>query len=347
MVILSRRRSFTPVPARSIAGQACWRRNGKPADCSGDRAPIATVRIGADADRAGAARAGARRLATLARRLAEQCRVPPGRRAPSARRARTRAIPRAGARHRRSARRGSAGCRRREDRRRRRSSRPASRPMRPGAAAAPALAGYRASRHRPRSGSSPIRRAAGRPLQRVSAAPDEAERLQRAIGALDVRPSIANVRAPTLVIHCRGDAIVPVAMAAFSHQALPAPNSLASTATTIFRSPTSLLGAFSSHICVISWRADRPPGSARLAVAQPLRQSPVHRSLLPAAAGLGGKAGPASGTACSAKRQFERVCRLIFGDSHVFLIVDRRCIPHWRPASHARSDSGERSPCPY
>ena len=46
-------------------------------------------------------------------------------------------------------------------------------------------------------------------LQRVSASPEEAQRLQRAIGAFDVRPILGEVRVPTIVFHCRGDATVP------------------------------------------------------------------------------------------------------------------------------------------
>lgn len=46
-------------------------------------------------------------------------------------------------------------------------------------------------------------------LQRVSASPQEAQRLQRAIGQFDVRPVLADVRSPTIVFHSRGDATVP------------------------------------------------------------------------------------------------------------------------------------------
>lgn len=46
-------------------------------------------------------------------------------------------------------------------------------------------------------------------LQRVSASPHEAQRLQRAIGLFDVRPLLAEVRTPTIVFHCRGDQVVP------------------------------------------------------------------------------------------------------------------------------------------
>jgi pimeloyl-ACP methyl ester carboxylesterase len=47
-------------------------------------------------------------------------------------------------------------------------------------------------------------------LQRVSASPEEAQRLQRAIGGFDVRHLLGKVRAPTIVFHCRGDGMVPV-----------------------------------------------------------------------------------------------------------------------------------------
>ncbi len=46
-------------------------------------------------------------------------------------------------------------------------------------------------------------------LQRVSASPEEAQRLQRAIGDFDVRLMLPAVRAPTIVFHCRDDALVP------------------------------------------------------------------------------------------------------------------------------------------
>lgn len=46
-------------------------------------------------------------------------------------------------------------------------------------------------------------------LQRVSASPDAAERLQRELANIDVRAMLGDVRAPTLVFHSRGDAVVP------------------------------------------------------------------------------------------------------------------------------------------
>ncbi|HET7816756.1 MAG TPA: alpha/beta fold hydrolase, partial [Sphingomicrobium sp.] len=46
-------------------------------------------------------------------------------------------------------------------------------------------------------------------LQRVSASPEAAERLQRVLGAVDVVELLGDVRAPTLVFHSRGDAVVP------------------------------------------------------------------------------------------------------------------------------------------
>ena len=45
-------------------------------------------------------------------------------------------------------------------------------------------------------------------LQRVSASPREAQRLQKAMGEIDVADLLPQVRAPTLVLHCRGDAMV-------------------------------------------------------------------------------------------------------------------------------------------
>jgi pimeloyl-ACP methyl ester carboxylesterase/DNA-binding SARP family transcriptional activator len=48
-------------------------------------------------------------------------------------------------------------------------------------------------------------------LQRVSVSPEGAQRLQRAFGQIDVRPLLPQVSVPTLVMHSRGDAVVPFA----------------------------------------------------------------------------------------------------------------------------------------
>ena len=48
-------------------------------------------------------------------------------------------------------------------------------------------------------------------LQRVSATPHEAQRLQLAVAEFDVRHLLARVRAPTIVFHSRDDAMVPFA----------------------------------------------------------------------------------------------------------------------------------------
>jgi len=48
-------------------------------------------------------------------------------------------------------------------------------------------------------------------LQRVSATPHEAQRLQLAVAEFDVRHLLARVRAPTIVFHCRDDAMVSLA----------------------------------------------------------------------------------------------------------------------------------------
>ena len=48
-------------------------------------------------------------------------------------------------------------------------------------------------------------------LQRVSASPEGAQRLQRVLGKIDVRPLLDKVRVPTLVMHSRGDSVVPFA----------------------------------------------------------------------------------------------------------------------------------------
>jgi pimeloyl-ACP methyl ester carboxylesterase/DNA-binding SARP family transcriptional activator len=46
-------------------------------------------------------------------------------------------------------------------------------------------------------------------LQRLSASPEGAQRLQRVLGDIDVRHLLAQVRTPTLVMHCRDDAVIP------------------------------------------------------------------------------------------------------------------------------------------
>jgi pimeloyl-ACP methyl ester carboxylesterase len=46
-------------------------------------------------------------------------------------------------------------------------------------------------------------------LQRASASPENAIRILRAVGDIDVRPLLPRIRTPTLVLHCRGDAVVP------------------------------------------------------------------------------------------------------------------------------------------
>jgi pimeloyl-ACP methyl ester carboxylesterase/AraC-like DNA-binding protein len=48
-------------------------------------------------------------------------------------------------------------------------------------------------------------------MQRVSASPENAVRLQRALSRLDVRELLARVRTPTLIFHSRGDQAVPFA----------------------------------------------------------------------------------------------------------------------------------------
>lgn len=46
-------------------------------------------------------------------------------------------------------------------------------------------------------------------LQRVSATPQEAVRLQRALSTIDVRHLLSEINVPTMVLHARGDAAVP------------------------------------------------------------------------------------------------------------------------------------------
>lgn len=46
-------------------------------------------------------------------------------------------------------------------------------------------------------------------LQRVSASPTQAQRLLRTMGSFDVRPLLDRLQPPTLIFHCRDDALVP------------------------------------------------------------------------------------------------------------------------------------------
>lgn len=46
-------------------------------------------------------------------------------------------------------------------------------------------------------------------MQRLSASPENAERIQRVVGDIDVTGLLSHVKAPTLVLHSRGDASVP------------------------------------------------------------------------------------------------------------------------------------------
>lgn len=47
-------------------------------------------------------------------------------------------------------------------------------------------------------------------LQRVSASPEAAQQLQRALGMIDIRELLPQVRTPTLIFHSQGDAVVPL-----------------------------------------------------------------------------------------------------------------------------------------
>ena len=48
-------------------------------------------------------------------------------------------------------------------------------------------------------------------LQRVSSTPDTAARILDSFGNIDVRGHLPEIAAPTLVLHCRGDGVVPMA----------------------------------------------------------------------------------------------------------------------------------------
>ena len=45
-------------------------------------------------------------------------------------------------------------------------------------------------------------------LQRISTSPENAERLQRVLGTVDVAPLLPQVTVPTLVLHARGDHVI-------------------------------------------------------------------------------------------------------------------------------------------
>ncbi|HEV2080227.1 MAG TPA: alpha/beta fold hydrolase [Allosphingosinicella sp.] len=58
-------------------------------------------------------------------------------------------------------------------------------------------------------------------LQRVSASPEEAQRLMRVLGQLNVQDLLPKVQVPTLVIHSRGDAMVPFEEGRFMATKIP------------------------------------------------------------------------------------------------------------------------------
>ena len=59
-------------------------------------------------------------------------------------------------------------------------------------------------------------------MQRRSASPENAVKLQRTLGALDVRDLLAKVRTPTLVFHSRGDQAVPFSQGEEIARGIPA-----------------------------------------------------------------------------------------------------------------------------
>jgi pimeloyl-ACP methyl ester carboxylesterase len=58
-------------------------------------------------------------------------------------------------------------------------------------------------------------------MQRLSASPENAERIQRVVGDIDVTDLLSLVRVPTLVLHSRGDATVPRELGLMLAQRIP------------------------------------------------------------------------------------------------------------------------------
>ena len=58
-------------------------------------------------------------------------------------------------------------------------------------------------------------------LQRVSTSPDNAVRLQSAFGEIDVAGLLPHVATPTLVLHSRGDALIPFEQGLMLARAIP------------------------------------------------------------------------------------------------------------------------------
>jgi pimeloyl-ACP methyl ester carboxylesterase/DNA-binding winged helix-turn-helix (wHTH) protein len=58
-------------------------------------------------------------------------------------------------------------------------------------------------------------------LQRLSASPESAARVQHAIGEIDVTALLPQIKAPTLVLHSRGDATVPRELGLMLAQGIP------------------------------------------------------------------------------------------------------------------------------
>lgn len=46
-------------------------------------------------------------------------------------------------------------------------------------------------------------------MQRITTSPENAARLRQAVDDIDVTDLLAQVRAPTLVLHCRNDGMIP------------------------------------------------------------------------------------------------------------------------------------------
>jgi pimeloyl-ACP methyl ester carboxylesterase/DNA-binding winged helix-turn-helix (wHTH) protein len=58
-------------------------------------------------------------------------------------------------------------------------------------------------------------------MQRLSASPENAERIQRVVGDIDVTALLPSVKAPTLVLHSRGDVSVPRELGLMLAQQIP------------------------------------------------------------------------------------------------------------------------------
>ena len=96
-------------------------------------------------------------------------------------------------------------------------------------------------------------------MQRLSASPENAVKLQQVFASIDVRDLLPQVTVPTLVLHSRDDQAIPFAAGKEIADGIPGAPSSRSTATTTSCSRRSRRGRRSSRSCGGFWRLDLLP----------------------------------------------------------------------------------------